>query len=210
MARFSHRLALTVFLLVAVASPAVADPFDLIYADQIDLTLCSDGCGITLAGVDFGLIVNTGAVAIDAPAFFGTTFAVTSSNPALSLTPFINNPGPVITPILPGEVVGSVQTQNQLLTALIEPNETFRNTQPLQVIAFKVERTTLDPNPYVGPVHFDVAMQVGSDTAFFPIDVDLQLGPHAIAFTHAARVHSNAGPTATRVSTWGRLKQLYR
>jgi hypothetical protein len=205
-----------VILVAASLAPSLASAsasaWDLIYADRIDVTLC-DGCGITLAGKDFGLLVNTGATDILAPELFGATFSVVSSRPEITLAPFINNPGPPVAPIHPGEAVGSVIASDDevagsnavLLTRLL-PGEVHRNTAPLQLIAFQVARA----GGYQGPVRFDVTMVMGALVAYFTINADVHLGSHAIAFPGAARV--SALPVATPVMrrTWGEIKTRYR
>jgi hypothetical protein len=196
--------ALAAALLLSTA-PARAARFDVIHVDNVNLTLCS-GCGLTLAGSDFALLVNKGLTDITASEFFGATFTVTSSTGDLQLQPFVNNPGSPVAPILPNEAVGSVGALGPILTTLLLPGETFRNTAGMQVIAFHVDRL----GPYVGPVTCNVTMRVGSEIASFVMHVDFKLGSHQIAFPAAGRVSSVAGPTATARTTWGRLKSLYR
>src|SRR5262245_30758547 len=70
------------FTLLA-ASPAHAVKFDVIYCDHFDLTLCDNGCGITLAGADFALFVNKSATPVDAVTFNSIHYTVTSSTPDL-------------------------------------------------------------------------------------------------------------------------------
>ena len=74
------------FALLCLASPAIAAPYDLIYSDRVDVTLC-EGCGITLAGVDFGILVNTGALALGTDSLSAARFTATSSEPTLTLQP---------------------------------------------------------------------------------------------------------------------------
>jgi hypothetical protein len=199
-------------ILVAILSsiPArAASTWDLIYTDHIVVTLCNNGCGITLAGADFALLVNTGASNLDAATVFGATFSATSSTPDLLLLPFVNDPGPVITPILPGEAVGSVLAgTNQVLLTKVLPGETFRNAAGLQFLAFQIERT--GTNSYVGPVVFDVTMLMGGYMAMFTIRADVGLGESAILFPSAARVTAVPVATPARPTTWGTLKRLYR
>ena len=195
-------------LSLAAIAPARAAHFDFIYYDHYDLTLCLNGCGITLAGEDFGLIVNKGLTDINGPEFFATSFTVQSSEPSITLTPFINNPGPAVTPIHPNEAMGSGgPVLGSLLPALIQPGETYRDTSPFQVITFEVQRTS---GSYAGPVTFNVTMKVGSEIASFTLHFDVHVGPHAIGFLSAARVSSQSGPTAVNRVTWGKLKASYR
>jgi hypothetical protein len=173
---------------IPLASPARSATFDVIYTDRVDVTLCSNGCGITLAGAGFALVVNKGTTDIDGSTFFGATFTASSSNPAMVLYPFINNPGPPVAPIHPNEAVGSVLPSNAVLTSLIHPGETFRNTAPLQVLAFQIERT--GTSTFAGPVAFDVTMTMGAEIAHFTIFANVMLGDFAISFPSAARVSS--------------------
>jgi len=202
-------LALAALSLAALApAPARAAHFDFIYYDHYDLTLCLNGCGITLAGEDFGLVVNKGATNINGPEFFATTFTVSSSEPSIELTPFINNPGPAVTPILPNQAMGSGgPVLGSLLPALLQPGETYHDTSPFQVIAFEVQRTS---GSYSGPVTFNVAMKMGAETASFTLHFDVHVGPHAIGFLSAARTSSTTGPTPVAQVSWGRLKSMYR
>ena len=194
-------------LSLAAIAPARAAHFDFIYYDRYDLTLCLNGCGITLAGADFGLVVNKQATDISTAEFFATTFLVTSSEPSIQLTPFINNPGPTITPIHPNEALGGGGPLGGLLPSLLLPGETYHNTSGLQVIAFGVDRTS---GNYEGPVTFNVQMKMGSEVASFTLHFDVHVGPHAIAFLGAARTSSVTGPTPVAAMTWGKLKARYR
>ena len=208
MRRLSLPLALAFVL--ALAPPARAAHFDLIHVDTFDLTLCANGCGITLAGTDFALIVNKGPGDIGGAELFGTTFTSTSSNPDFILTPFVNNPGnPVIPPIHPQEAVGSVSPYNNniVLLPLVEAGETHRNTYPTQFLAFEVTRLT---GAYEGPVQFDVSMTVGGETAHFVMTANTHVGLHDIQFTSAARTSSSSSPTPALHRSWGALKSLYR
>jgi hypothetical protein len=206
------RLAFLVLaLVIGLAPTARAIPFDLIYLDHVNATLCNNGCGITLAGSDFALIVNKNAFDITGANMYSTTFTSNSSRPEISLVPFVNNPGggdP--TPIHPNEAVGSVSgtpDNNVLLTEIVAP-EVFRNSAPVQFLAFQIQRTGF--NAYVGPVVFDITMTMGADRAQFSILADIALGPHAISFKSANRVSSVPLATASTVTTWGAIKTLYR
>ena len=188
--------------------PAQAAHFDFIYYDQYDLTLGLNGCGITLAGNDFGLVVNKGLTDITGPEFFAPTFTVTSSEPSILLLPFNTNPGfPAVTPIHPNEAVGGGGPLASPLPSLLQPGETYHNTTGYQVIAFEVTRTS---GSYAGPVTFNVAMKMGAETASFTLHFDVRVGPHAISFLSAARTSSVSGPTPVAQTTWGRLKSMYR
>jgi hypothetical protein len=185
---------------------AHAAHFGACYVDRYELTLCSNGCGITLAGSDFMLFVNKGAADVGAAEFFGAQFTVTSSSPDLLVHPFINNPGPQVAPIHPNEAVGSIGFLGDVLTPLLLAGETFRNTTPLQLLAFEVERV----GPYVGPVTVNVKMKVGAETAEMVMLFDFKSGPHEIKFLHGARASSFAPPVAARQASWGQLKAMYR
>jgi hypothetical protein len=195
----------------ALASPSRSAAFDLIYTDHVDLTLPESGVGMTLADFGFGLVINKGATDIGAAEFFATEFTVVSSCPEMALWPFVNDPGIAVAPIHPNEAVGSVQAPNSVLTSLLVPGETLRNTQPLQVIAFMIERTW--PGAYVGPVSFAVTMTMGDAVAHFTIHADVlpsESGEFAISFPSAARVSSESTTTPAATNTWGALKALYR
>ncbi len=202
--------ALLLLVTSGIASRVHAATFDLIYTDVVNVTFSSTGA-ITLAGTDFGLVVNKGTTDIGASEFFGTKFTVSSSRPEMALYPFINNPGPVITPIHPNQALGSVSGFNGVLTTKLLPGETLHNTAGLQVIAFELMRTYA--NTYAGPVAFDVTMTMGGNVARFTIVANVTLGgpaDFAISFPSAARVSSVSTATPVRATTWGTIKTLYR
>lgn len=193
---------------------AAESSWDLIYTDHLDLTLCSNGCGITLAGEDFALLVNTGAEDIQGTDFFAATFEVTPSSPEIRLLPFVNNPGPAITPIHPAEALGGVTAfgdafigPNDVLLTRLLPGETLHNTYGLQVLAFIVGRSGL--SSFEGPVHFDIKMTMGGRVAQFPIDADVHLGDFRLLFPSAARVSSVPIATPATSVSWGRIKAQY-
>jgi len=209
--RIPLRFALLTLGLLVLASTAHAATFDLIYTDRMDVTLCPNGCGITVTGDSYALLVNKGATDIGAAELFGTTFTYTSSQPEMVLVPFINNPGPPVAPIHPNEAVGSATSALGLLTPLLHPGETLRNTAPLQVLAFEIERTGI--NNFAGPVVFNVTMTMGTDVAHFTVLANVTLGgpsEFVLAYTHATRVSSVPLATAANVTSWGAIKKLYR
>jgi len=202
-------LALVALSLAALApAPALAAHFDFIFYDHYDLTLCTNGCGVSPAENDFGLVVNKGLTDVNGPEFFGTTFTVSSSEPSIKLTLFINDPGPVIMPIHPNEALGSGgPLLGSMLPALIQPGETYHDTSPLQVIGLAVSR---EFGSYSGPVTFNVTMQMGAEIASFTLHFDVHVGPSAIGYLSAARVSSTIGPTPVAQASWGKLKSMYR
>ena len=204
------RFAATLAAGLAFATAASAATFDFIHVDEMNVALCPNGCGITLAGIDFGLIVNKQATDITGAQMYATQFTATSSSPDVSLFPFVNNPGGTDpTPIHPNEAVGSVgigPPNNQLLLPLVHAPETFRNSAPSQFLAFQVNHD----GPFVGDVTFNVTMTVGGDVAKFPILAHVTNGDFAISFVHASRVSSVPLATPAVATSWGKLKTLYR
>ena len=197
---------LTMVTVMFLPSPGWTAQFDFIYTDSIDVTLCI-GCGITLAGLDFGLLVNTSDNPISDSEFNSAVFTAVSSVPGISLDPFINDPGAPIGPILPGEAVGSVTEGNEVLLTRLLPGETHRNTFPRQVIAFMIDR---DSTLFEGEVRFDVTLEMLDEVATFRIIANLSLGPHDISFRSADRVSSQVIPTTTASMSWGQLKAAFR
>jgi len=196
--------------LLLLASAAHAAKFDLIYTDEIDVTLCPDGCGITVTGDSYALLVNTGATDIGAAELFATTFTCTSTQPQIRFVPFINNPGPPVAPIHPNEAVGSALNALPVLTPYLVPRETLRNTYPLQVLAFQIER--VGTNSYAGTVVFNIRMTMGTDVLLYSILANVTLGgPSEFAYSYPHAVRRTSGPLATpaRPMTWGAIKQLY-
>jgi len=195
-------------LILAWPGVARAAHFDLVHVERMDVTLCN-GCGITLSGADFALFANKQATPVVGSEFFAATFEATSSEPTIRLNPFVNNPGSLFPlPLQPGTVVGSVANQvNAVLLTRIQPGEMFVNTSPLQVISLQIDRFS---GSYEGPVTFDVAMTVGTETARFLIHADLHLGSHHIVFRSATRTTSQEPIIDASPVSWGRLKAAYR
>src|SRR5882672_10266071 len=125
---------LPVFLLalgVLVPSSSLAARFDFIYADQITMSAPLASWAITLAGEDFGLIVNKGGTSLSADDLFAAVFSVDGvPAPPDSTSPTIDpwlRPGfnsgylyhPSFVPIQPNEAVGSVDSSNDGLTTLL-------------------------------------------------------------------------------------------
>ena len=199
-------LALAVSLLT-LASGASAATFDVIWADHLTVTTYPSNTGFTLSGDDIALVVNKGPTDINGPEFFGAALTGTSSNQAVAVFPFINNPGPPITPIHPNEAIGSVTFGNNVLTGKLLPGETFHNTGPLQVIALQVNY----PPHYSGSAVFDLTMTMGGNIAHYAIQVSFVAGSNfSIAFDTAARTSAVPLPTPARLTSWGQLKKLYR
>lgn len=198
--------ALAAALLLAFALPSQAAHFDVVYVAEYDLTLCTNGCGITLAGGnDFMLLVNKGGADIGAAELSGAQFTTNSSVPDLQVIAFLNDSDPPLAPILPNEAVGGVGPLGDVLTPLLLAGETFRDTAPRQVFALEIYRS----GAYNGPVTVTVTVKVGNEVATLALHFNFQTGPHDIAFRSGARASSTV-PTAARPTSWGRLKAMYR
>ncbi len=208
-------LPLAVALLACLAPAVHAAHFDVIHVSQFDARLC-DGCGITLAGADFGLLVNTGAADLAEADLQVNAFTATSSHPDFDLLPFLSLPGllgtmsPPLAPIHPHEAVGSISQapDNTLLLPLVGSGETLRDLAGQQFLAFEIRRAA--GSTYEGPVTFVVRLQIGGEEAEFPMVAQLTLGQHQIAFTQAARTSSVPLPVPARPTSWGAIKSLYR
>jgi len=178
------------WFLPAASRPVWAGPFDVILADSADVTLCQ-GCGITLAGLDYGLIVNTGTSDITIADLHGATFTVAASRADIALYPFINIPNEqIVGAIHPGEAMGSIISENQLLLPLLQPGETLRNLAGMQFMAYQVGRGS---GLYQGPIRFDVTMAMAGYVTRFTIGAEVHVGPHAISFLRATRVSAVPG-----------------
>jgi hypothetical protein len=206
MFRASLRFGYLVLGLLVAASTAHSATFDFIYADRIEVTTYPSNVGFTLAGTDFGLVVNKGITNIDGPEFFGTLFSASSSNPAVTMHPFINNPGPPIMPVLPNQAIGSVSPYNTILTTKLLPGETLHNTYDYQVISMQVDY----PPHFSGSAAVDITMTMGGNLAHYTILLNFTAGSDFnLVLPSAARVSSVPLATAAKPTTWGALKALY-
>jgi hypothetical protein len=176
------------------AAPALADPYDLIYTDRIDVTLCENGCGITLSGCDFAVLVNTGTAAITANEMRAARFTAASSESTITLHPGLNQYTSVLPDLEPGHARGGVCANNAFLGSLLLPGEVLENTAGFQFLYFTISRLG---GTYEGPVTFDCTMDMAGFRATFRIEATLHLGPHAIEFLSGARVQSVPGPPPT-------------
>ena len=184
---------------------AFADSFDFIYADSIDVVSMPGQSGFNY-GNDIAMLVNTRSTNIENAEFFGATFVATTSDPLVDAHPFVNEPGPPVTPILPDEAVGTILPGSPLLAKVL-PGETVRNTYPLQIYGLIVNY----PPGYVGTVVLYITMTMGAERAEYFTLINIQQGADfAISVAHADRAHSQSFPTAARASTWGAIKKLYR
>ena len=195
--------------LITLASSAGAATFDVIWGDHISVTTYPSNIGFTLSGNDIALVVNKGSTDINGPEFFGAALTCTSTNPAVTGFPFINNPGPPITPIHPNQAIGSVSSDNTVLQTKLLPGETLHNTSPLQVISLQVDY----PSGFSGSTRLDLTMTMGGEIAHYSIQMTFTEGPFgsfAISFDSAARTSAMPLPTAAARTSWGELKKLYR
>lgn len=185
--------------------PAHASMYDLIFADSIVVVAGPAGSGFSL-GNDIAMIVNTGPGSIGAAELSGVTFSATSSDPTVDVFASILNTGPPVTPILPGEAVGTLLPGSPLLAKVL-PGETVRNVYPIGVFWLSVGY----PVGYTGSVVFNITMTMGIDVAhYFTLLVVLPGPEFSIDVLHAERTSSISFPTAARASTWGAIKTLYR
>jgi hypothetical protein len=209
----SGLLSLALFL-VPTCALAATSPWDLIYADRLDLSLCGNVCGIYTNGLDVALLVNTGSSTISGDVLAGATFTVRSSRPEIGMRLYVSDPGPPMTPILPGEAIGSVVEgdlftgPNDILLGQLRPSETHHNTSGRKVLSIGVARTGF--NDFEGPVHFDVEMTLGGSTAKFAIDADVRLGDFRLEFARAARVAAASEISPVARASWGQVRARYR
>ena len=196
------RSTVALLAVLVVAPSARAAPYDLIYTDRMDVTLCENGCGITLAGCDFALLVNTGSTPISEAEMRTARFTAVSSESTITLSPFLNIYASFVPALEPGHARGAVcpsdddiLTSNAFLTTFLLPGEIFENIQGNQFLAFTISR--VGTSTYEGPVTFDCTMDMGGFRANFRIEATLHLGAPAIDFQHGARVQSVPGPPPT-------------
>jgi hypothetical protein len=207
--------------LVLLQTPASARPYDIIYVDSFDVTLCS-GCGITLAGLDYALLVNTGPSDITLEELRSATFTAESSQPGIKLIAFLNIPNDqIVGAVRPREAMGSIWPGgNEMLLDQLQPGETLRDLSGMQFMAFQISRvhtgdSTSVPmdDDYEGPVDFQVLMSMGGYEARFSLHANVHRGDHQIMFltaTRSLREKAVLGATPVRSTTWGKIKQIYR
>ena len=184
--------------------PAHAANYDLIYADSIDVVTGPATSGFSL-GNDIALIVNKGPTDIGEAELSGATFTVSTSDPAVDAMVSILNAGQA-TPILPNEAVGTL-TAGSPLPTLVLPGETPRNIYPVGLFWLSVGF----PVDYSGAVVINITMTMGIDVAQYYTLLVIRPGvEYSISVANAGRVSSVSVPTATRASTWGAIKKLYR
>jgi hypothetical protein len=189
------RSAAALVAVLVVAPSALAAPYDLIYTDRFDVTLCESGCGITLSGCDFAVLVNTGTAPITETEMRTARFTAVSSESTITLFPFLNIYTSFVPALEPGHARGAVCSINAFLETLLLPGEVFENIQGNQFLSFNISRT--NGGTFEGPVTFDCTMDMGSFRATFRIEATVHLGPHALVFQHGARVQSVPGPPPT-------------
>ena len=189
------RSAAALVAVLVIAPSALAAPYDLIYTDRFDVTLCENGCGITLSGCDFAVLVNTGTAPITEAEMRTARFTAASSESSITLFPFLNIYTSFVPALEPGHARGAVCPSNAFLTNLLLPGEVFENIQGNQFLSFNISRT--NGGTFEGPVTFDCTMDMGSFRATFRIEATVHLGPHALEFQHGARVQTVPGPPPT-------------
>jgi hypothetical protein len=194
------------------------DNFDLIIMNHaqcqtwIDSSIYyGDGFGIP----DMAMLVNTGTEPITASDLQATHTVVTPDNPALHINfrMFVGTAMPQVAPVMPGEAVLCANVSNDTLRTLLLPGETFRATCPTSTMGCQI--TGLCTSGAEGPVTFEVTFGLGGKSVSFPMTFDVQkISPpefygRTLCWAGAIRVSSN-GMVATRPTTWGRMKSLYR
>ena len=206
-------LSLAVFLVPATAAAATS-AWDLIYADRLELTLCDNVCGIYTNGLDVALLVNTGNANITGVDLAGAKFTIQSSRPEIGMRLYVDDPGAPMTPLPPGEAIGSVVAgdaftgPNDILLGKLGPTEIHRNTSGVKVLSIGVQRRGF--NTYQGPVRFDVEMTLGGSTARFAIDANVRLGDFRLEFARAARVRAASEVSPVARASWGEVRARYR
>lgn len=203
------RLFVVSLAIVTLASAASAATFDLIWADRINVTTFPQNVGFSTGANDIALVVNKGVTDMGAAEFFGATFTVTTSNPAVQAYPFILNAASHLMPIHPNEAFGNITGLNGVLTSKILAGETLHNTSPYVVMTLGANY----PEGFVGSVVFDFTMTIGGNVAHYSMLATFTAGSNssdfAITFPSAARVSSTSIPTTVKPTTWGAIKKLY-
>ena len=202
-----HRAALwssLAVLAVLVPARASAKPFDLIFADSIEVVA---GPGVTgfSNGNNIAAIANRGPGNITNADLSSATFSVTTSNPLVQVFATKDNTG-LVTPVLPLEVVGTMPPGSPLLAKVL-PDEAARNVYPIGLFWLGVDF----PVGFNGVVVANIQMTMGGDVAYYFTLLHIAQGTNpTFDVIHADRVRSQPAPVAARTSTWGAIKKLYR
>ena len=199
----AKRLCILALAASASAGIAHAKPFDLIYADRVEVTNQPSISGFSY-GNDIGLVVNTQATDITASDLSGASFTASSPTPGVRVVVLLSNEG-AAAPIHTGEAVGTL-LPGSVLPALVHPGETLRNTFPAGILWLLVDY----PAGFTGTAEVNVSMTMGADVVSYLLTIVATAGQDfGIAVTHAGRA-SSSGVTASRRSSWGAIKKLYR
>ena len=200
---------LVVLLVVSfVPQPArAAGKVDVIYPDSVLYAGFSGGVDkIIWGGISFALIVNGGESAITSDDLAGATFEVTSSRDSF----WLSIDAGVLSawgPIGPSEALGAVAPPNTVLTGLLAPGESLRNTAPNSVIYSTTWRVYEGPDS--ADVPFDILMRLGGEEVKMHTVVKFRRWSLGVIYYSPHRITSST-LTPVVATSWGRLKTLYR
>jgi hypothetical protein len=177
-------LCLVALALFVTTCTAHAKPFDVIYADRINVTNPSLGSGFSY-DKDIGIVVNTGTSWVTASELAGATFTTSCSDPSVSAVVWIDDAG-LGGPLVPNEAVGSLGP-GSVLPWLLYPGEILRMMWPNGVMWLRMDY----PPDFGGTVVVGVTMAMGTDVAHYLVTVNFSAGEGtAITMPHATRVSS--------------------
>jgi len=205
MLRRASQCLFLVALATLPALPAHSASFDLIFADSIVVVATTFNSGFT-NGNNIALLVNTGSGNIGEAELSAATITAQSSDPAFQVQATLLNTGAPATPILPGEAVGTLLPGSPLLAEVL-PGETVRNVYPIGLFWL----LTGYPIGYTGTVVLTFTMTLGSHIAHYYTLLTMVPGPEfSVDVIHAGRTSGVPIATASRASSWGAIKRLYR
>jgi hypothetical protein len=197
MSRFVQSLNLVALAVLITTCTAHAKPFDLIYADRIDVRECCYGSSGFIADTDIGIVVNTGTSEVTASELAGAIFSTSCSEPSVAAVVWIDDAG-LGGPVVPNEAVGSL-TCGYVLPALLLPGEILRSMHPKGVMLMR-----MDYPDVLRQVVVDVTMTMGTDVAHYSVTVSFTSAEEwSITMPHATRVSSTPVTADVPVSSAG-------
>ncbi len=207
--------ALFVVCTLAGGAAEAADRLDVVVINHVLVKAYLDpiaiGGGISLS---CGLIVNTGSAPIAGSEINGAQVTGVLTSGYIPWGPYSfmmgSSSAELDSDLLPDEAVGCVDVENDTLLTMLSPEEVFRNTPALT--GWQLWCMVGYPQDYAGTSCYDITMTLGGQEVRFPVQVDIVQvpdGQQGKEILGVLRV-SSSSVVSTSLTTWGKLKSLYR